>query len=184
MAVAGVLHGDTSALFSQIPFDLVYHEGPFDNVLRSRNVIHHRHAEVLAPKSLKLDTLRWIGCRSHAERESLLCLLGEERAKWETRVSVAFQRLFLRGGCCVESVTLDATNHIQFSLHIPNGWAVRIRFELVSETSGKTWRWSSDAWTSPVLRLGVQNLEPGLIRVHIEDCLAYVARAQPANVPF
>jgi hypothetical protein len=139
---------------------------------------------VLAPKSLKLDTLRWIGCRSHAERESLLCLLGKERPNWETRVSVAVQRLFFQRGCYVESVTLDATNHIQFKLHIPHGWAVKIRFELVSESSGKTWRWNSDAWTSSALRLGVQNFEPGIIRLHVEDCLAYIARAQPANVPF
>jgi ssDNA thymidine ADP-ribosyltransferase, DarT len=184
MAVSGATHDDTSALFSQIPFDLVYHEGPIDTALRARNVIQHRHAEVLAPRSLKLDTLRWIGCRSHAERESLLCLLGNDRPTWETRVSVALQRLFLRGGCCVESAALDATGHIQFGLHIPHGWSIKVRFELVSETSGKTWHWQSDSWTSPTLRLGVKDLEPGLIKVHIEDCLAYVARAQPADAPF
>jgi hypothetical protein len=184
MAASSVVFSDAATLFAQIPFDLVYHEGAIDLQLRARNVIHHRHAEVLAPRSLRLDTLRWIGCRSNADRESLLCLLGQTRATWETRVVVAAGRLFNKRGCCVESAFIDHHGMIQFTLHIPNDWRVRVRFELVSEQSGKVWHWTSDAWNGQLLRLTVHGIEPGIMRLYIEDCLAYVARAQPADVPF
>jgi hypothetical protein len=184
MAASNVLHGDSSTLFGRIPFDLVYHEGPIDNALRARNVIHHRHAEVLAPRSLGLATLRWVGCRSHAERETLLWLLGSDRMTWEKRISVAPERLFLKLGCLVESVTLTSTDSVQIALHIPNAWSVRIRFELRSEQSAKKWSWSSGSWSSRVLALRMHGLEPGVLRVFIEDCLAYESRIQPAEEPF
>ena len=89
MAATAVHYGDEASLFASIPFELVSHEGPIDDVLRGRNVVFHRHAEVRAPKRLPLETLGWVGCRTHAERESLLHLLGAGRPKWETFVRVA-----------------------------------------------------------------------------------------------
>ncbi|MEY4576733.1 MAG: hypothetical protein RL701_1436 [Pseudomonadota bacterium] len=184
MAAAHVKYSDHAELFAQIPFDLVYHEGPINAPLNTRTVVYHRHAEVLAPTSLRLDTLRWVGCRSNAERESLLCLLGSARSTWERRISVAGERLFNMRGCCVQSVFVDRDDAIQFTLHIPNGWSVRVRFELISEQSKKEWHWKADNWTEQLLRLTVHGIEPGVMRLYIEDCLAYVSRAQPADAPF
>lgn len=183
MAAQGVAFSDSAELFSQIPFDLVYHEGPMDQS-HSRTIVYHRNAEVLAARSLPLATLRWVGCRTHAERESLLFLLGELRSDWEKRTTTVAQRLFFKRGCCVESAVLDGSDTIRFHLHIPSSWRVHIRFELVSDHSDKTWHWKTDSWTDPVLRLTVRGHEPGVVRLFIEDCLAYVARTQPADVPF
>jgi ssDNA thymidine ADP-ribosyltransferase, DarT len=184
MAAGHVVFSEQSDVFAKIPFELVYHEGPIDPQLRAKNVIHHRHAEVLAPRALSLNTLKWIGCRSNAERESLLHLLGATYSIWEKRISVAGERLFNMRGCCVQSVFVDRDEAIQFTLHIPNAWSVRIRFELASEQSDKVWHWNSGGWSEQLLRLSVRGIEPGVVRLYIEDCLAYVARAQPADVPF
>jgi hypothetical protein len=183
MAKASVEYGDSATLFSQIPFDLVYHEGPIDDSLRQRNIVFHRHAEVLAPRSLGLSTLRWIGCRSHAERESLLMLLGLERSKWEHMIGVG-ERLFLRRGAFVESASLDGSNVMQFAMHVPSGWVLCVRFEAIAAGSGKTWRWQSDAWAPTQLALNLRGMEPGTVRLFIEDCLAYTGWAQPADDPF
>jgi hypothetical protein len=75
-------------------------------------------------------------------------------------------------------------NTFSFSLHVPNGWNLRIGFELISDASGRMWRWSSDSWSGQQLRMHVRGLEPGVVRLFIEDCLAYVSRIQPADVPF
>lgn len=184
MAAAHVTCSDDADRFAKIPFEFVYHEGPINAPLNTRTIVFHRHAEVLAPNSLSLKTLKWVGCRSNAERETLLTLLGSARSAWESRIAVAGERLFNMRGCCVQSVFIDRDDAVQFALHIPNNWSVRVRFELVSEESGKAWHWRSDSWRDQLLRLTVHGIERGLLRLYIEDCLAYASRAQPADAPF
>ena len=73
--------GPADIIFKSIPFDKVFHRGPVDPSI-SREITNHRHAEVLIPNSLPLDNnLVWIGCRSNAERQSLLFLLDSSVQK-------------------------------------------------------------------------------------------------------
>lgn len=182
MASQQVEYGDASSFFARIPFESVYHEGSIEEQ-RKRSIVFHRHAEVLAPKRLGLGTLRWIGCRTHAERESLLSLLADTRATWESKISVGERLFYRRDSAFVESATLDGNNVAQFRLHIPAAWPLRVKFEAVA-ASGRRWHWESDAWTSSTLALRMSGLEPAQMKLFIEDCLAYVGWAQPADLPF
>ncbi|HET8933978.1 MAG TPA: DarT ssDNA thymidine ADP-ribosyltransferase family protein [Polyangiales bacterium] len=185
MAAAHVEFGDEASLFRQIPFDLVYHEGPIDDTLRARGVIHHRHAEVLAPKALGLETLASIACRSTAERETLLHLLGaDERQRWEHRIGVGRTRFFNRRGCFVEKVFLDHAQLLHVDFHIPNKWSLRVGFQLASNLSPTSWSWSSANWTDNQLRLNLRDIEPGVMTLNVEECLAYNSLIQPTDVPF
>lgn len=79
--------GDTEAYFSAIPFEKVFHEGGTGG---DRSIIEHRHAEVLATSPMGLvDTLQWVFCRTKAERETLLYLLGADADKWSAKILVS-----------------------------------------------------------------------------------------------
>lgn len=63
--------------FLRIPFDKVFHRSWFSQEERDE-IIFHRHAELLIPERISLKPyLSWVGCRSHAERFTLLHMLGE-----------------------------------------------------------------------------------------------------------
>ncbi|MDE2939407.1 MAG: DUF4433 domain-containing protein [Chloroflexota bacterium] len=66
----------------QIPFNLVYHDSAFPPEERYK-IVYHRNAEVMVPKRIGLESLRFIGCRSSAEYETLLHLLSPGvRSRW------------------------------------------------------------------------------------------------------
>lgn len=66
--------GDTDEFFATIDFSKVYHEGGFGG---DASIAHHRAAETLCHSPLPLAAhLKWIVCRSDAERETLIHLAG------------------------------------------------------------------------------------------------------------
>lgn len=70
----GAIEQNTETFFQTIPFEKVYHEGALGG---DRSIIAHRCAEVLAPSPLTLEgKLKWIYCRSEAEKMTLLQALG------------------------------------------------------------------------------------------------------------
>lgn len=81
MQLAGAVPGDSEAYFAQIPFAKVFSEGGTGG---DRSLTDARCAEVLAPSPLALaGTLRSICLRSEPEKETLLHMLGDQRAEWE-----------------------------------------------------------------------------------------------------
>lgn len=66
--------GDNEAFFNTIDFAKVYQEGNFGG---DASITHHRAAEVLCQSPLLLaHSLKWIFCRSDAERETLIHMAG------------------------------------------------------------------------------------------------------------
>lgn len=106
--------GDSEEYFSKIPFEKVFHEG---GISGDRSIIEHRCAEVLAPSPLPLDkNLQWVFCRTAAERDTLLYLLGNKQAEWSARIHISDDLLlFERRHVFVDSVFL-AANGINFQL--------------------------------------------------------------------
>ena len=89
----------------------IYHTGRFD---RSRpeetDIASRRMAEVVVPDRLDLRSLKWIYCRSEAEKDTLLHLLTDAlRPQYERRI-VATTRsdLFFRQQTYLESVRMDS----------------------------------------------------------------------------
>lgn len=73
----------------QFPFNLIYHDSFFHDEIEKKRVIRHRNAEVIIPKSLNLDSLKLIVCRSEAEKDTLLNLLNKNSwLKWNSKISV------------------------------------------------------------------------------------------------
>ncbi len=106
MQLGEAIPGSDEEYFSAIPFGKVYHEGGTGG---DRSITNHRCAEVLTTSPLPLDeTIQWIYCRTTAERETLLHLLGSHRQKWADRVLVSDDLLlFERKFVFVEDVTLN-----------------------------------------------------------------------------
>lgn len=69
-----------------LPFEKVYHDRTiFDEDVRE--ITFHKNAEVLIPDELDLSSLRYIVCRSEAEKETLINLLDEDtRLKWLSKI--------------------------------------------------------------------------------------------------
>jgi hypothetical protein len=98
MQLAAANPDDTEAYFLEIPFVKVFHEGGIGG---DRSIIEHRCAEVLATSPMSLDkTLQWICCRTRAERETLLYLLGDRQLDWAHKIIISddllvFERKFV-----------------------------------------------------------------------------------------
>jgi hypothetical protein len=98
MQLGAAAADDTPEYFSNIPFEKVFHVGGTGG---DRSIIEHRCAEVLATSPLPLkDNLQWIFCRTAAERETLLFLLGKAQALWSNLIVVSddlsvFERRFV-----------------------------------------------------------------------------------------
>lgn len=106
----------TSEELGQFPWQNVYHNAPHDPA--RRDIVAAKMAEILIPKTLSLDSLRYIYCRSIAEKETLLGLLSSDA--WETyhKVITASQRyrLFYPDRTYVRSCALsDELASIEFS---------------------------------------------------------------------
>ncbi len=71
-----------------IPFKEIYHNTPLiDN---KDEIINRRQAEVMINEPLELDSLKYIVCRSEAEKETLLYLLGSTPDNLVIKVSNSF----------------------------------------------------------------------------------------------
>lgn len=102
---SGAIENSSEAFFRAIPFDKVYHEGGTGG---DRSIITRRCAEVLASSPLLLDDkLRWVYCRSDAERATLLQALSASASKWEKKIRVSDDlKVFEKRFTFVEKVSL------------------------------------------------------------------------------
>ena len=83
----------------------IYHDGPFSSENRAR-IIAHRNAEIVVPRELDLSALRYIICRSEAEKETLIHLLPPDLIKkWGSRIYVG-PNLYRRRWVFIETAML------------------------------------------------------------------------------
>jgi hypothetical protein len=106
-AVNWTTQGEDAAFLKSIPWADVYHDGPRTGP-RKESIKVARSAEVLVPDELPLDHLHGVVCRTGAERETLLDLLGTDADKWRDIIRLERQneRLFYRDHMCVSAVQL------------------------------------------------------------------------------
>ena len=83
----------TARELSALPWKEIYH-----NTWHSRGkrlIVFHKNAEAIVPRRLSLDSLRYIVCRTQAEKETLLALLPpRESAEYQSMIT-ATQRASL-----------------------------------------------------------------------------------------
>jgi hypothetical protein len=99
--------GDDVKFLRSLKFEDIYHLGPVPADDKPQ-IIFARNAEVLVESHLGLEDLRHVVCRTPAERETLLYLLGNDATKWQRviRLEQMGEALFYRHWAFVERVAL------------------------------------------------------------------------------
>ena len=184
-------HVDSNPSFlEQIPFDFVYHDTWFGPAERDQ-IVHHRNAEVLVPQRLGLESLRYIGCRSDAEYETLLHLLPTgTRSRWVGKLGVGPNlQLFNRKWTFVEQVEMSTTKAVfrfNSSSCTPGPFDTHLRLE--ETATGMKYGWQNKEYQcNQVLELSLSNLQnPSdyTARLFLDDQLAYANRFQGDDLPF
>jgi TusA-related sulfurtransferase len=119
-----------------LPMDLVYHDGTIYPPLSRDEVTFRRHAEIVAERTLGLEHLKLIVCRTGAEYETLLHLLGDDAKRWSGKLKSAppGRALFNRRGFFIEDVRLFE-GEIQFQIP-PRAHEYRLSLRIVDLDSG------------------------------------------------
>ena len=186
--VAGAQPTGNIDFFKAIPFETVYHSGPFDNSIPNR-IVYHRNAEVLAPEQLSVSAIRYICCRSQAEYETLLELLPPRtQSQWEARILVRPDlNLFYGRWSFVEQVEMTKESVLfRFNVGDPPG-PFRARAKLVESFTGNRPIWRNDEFIVPEafrLPLNFQDPQDYVIKLFLDDRLAYYGRYQEEHLPF
>lgn len=99
----------TAGELKEFDFKKIYHTGSFSQAERNE-IISHRNAEIVVPDELDLSALKFIACRSPAEKETLLNLLSNEAfLKWSPKIFIDTKaNLFERKWSFIQSVYLTS----------------------------------------------------------------------------
>ena len=187
MASSRVEHSDERDFFFSIPFQYVFHNGVFPLDERDEIVLR-RNAEVLVPDQLPLEpTLRFIACRSSAERQTLLHLLPNEIAQhWEGKIRLGEQGFFERKWTYVEeAVVVDQGVNFRFnpSTQTPGPFNVKVEYYEQNNKPPKTWLKTFER-LNDTLRVKPPNASWGEIRLYLDDALAFCGNVFFEDVPF
>lgn len=99
----------TAADLRKFDFKKIYHLGSFSRIERD-DIVSHRNAEVVINKELDLSALKFIVCRSPAEKESLLHLLPTDVfSKWSSKILIDTKaHLFNRNWVFIQTAQLSS----------------------------------------------------------------------------
>lgn len=169
--------GSRASFFENLPFQRIYHNAGF-RPEEKRKIIASRHAEVIVPKSLDLDALKYIWCRSDAERCTLISLLSERtRRLWEKKIFFGSKYdLFFAEWAYVDRVNLGHSV-IEFSFNSnardPDKFELKARLE--DRSSGQTLRAIENEFVAnKKIVLKFENpISHYSIDLWMDECLAY-----------
>jgi hypothetical protein len=190
----GTRSDSSEEFFQTIDFASVYHEGPFAAAEKAA-IIARRCAEVLVPSPLPLNAgaLRWVYCRSNAERMYLLDMLNYEEKFWAARVRVSDDlRVFEKRHTFVQSVDISDEGII-FSLAPRIDAAdVKIAMSVRNATTNISVVTLAPQMIKPIPPNENKNwiikhpMTEGRYRVEIwlEDCRAFSAELLHESIPF
>ena len=174
---------------NKIPFNLVYHDGPMYPEEKSK-IKFHRHAEVIVPREMNLSALRYIWCRSNAEYETLMNLLGNNSRKWAGRVGVGTKlNLFFREWTFIEEANLmNDTIIFKFNptTRAPGPFTAKV--EIYEKATNITYTWVDENYfANDKLNLSLTNLKcPNdyKVKLFFNDNLAYYGNHKEDSILF
>ena len=189
LGAARATAGDDIPFLKQIPFNMVYHDARFDPPERDQ-IVYHRNAEVLVLERMGLEGLRYIGCRSPAEYETLLHLLPSEmRSRWQEKIGVRPELgLFNRGWTFVEQVEMSDEKLIfRFDRNTKTPGPFDARVALVETGTGQRFNWRDGEYqaknTLTLMLHNMGNPRDYTACLFLDDNLAYVSRYQGNDLP-
>lgn len=177
---------NTAEAFTEFPFDMVYHDSRFEPEDKDR-VIFHRHAEVIIPHKIGLESLKQIWCRTPAEYETLHTLLPDPlRPQWRDKISIRQDvNLFNREWLHVERVELTPERirvHFNMARNLMNRGPFDLRVKVVNTQTREHFGWhNSDAAPKEVLDISLAAMgapQDYTVRLYIDDHIAYANRFQ------
>jgi len=187
MGSARASHSDERDFFLSIPFHLVFHNRWFTPEERNE-IVFRRNAEVLVPDRLPLaPALKFIVCRSAAERQTLLHLLPADLCRrWAARIRLGEQGLFERKWTYVEEVvTVDDKVIFRFNPNTQTPGPFQVSFSYREADKGPERRWEDkQAALNNRLRIRVPGAVRGTVTLHMDDALAFAGSLTFEEIPF
>ena len=169
---------------------MVYHDSRFDPIERNQ-IVYRRNAEVLVPERMGLESVRFIGCRSDAEYETLLHLLPKgTRSRWVSMIGVRPNlRLFNKGWTFVEQTEMSDDQLIfRFNPNTRTPGPFDVRVELTNQVTGQRYSWQDNGYRCRnSLTISLHRLSNPFdytVRLFLDDQLAYANRYQSDDLPF
>lgn len=181
------LHSSERDFFLSIPFHLVFHNRWFTPKERDE-VVFHRNAEVLVPGGLPLGpALKFIACRSAAERQTLLHLLPTDlQRQWSPRIRLGERGLFFRRWTFVEEVVVvDDRVIFRFNPNTRTPGPFEVAFSYLESGDGPELTWQGIQSTlNTQLSFRVPDALWGITALHLDDALAFAGRLVFEEKPF
>lgn len=180
----------TAVDLEQLPWKKIYHTGRFNpHQAEQSDIAFRRNAEVIVPRRLDLSALRYIYCRSEAERETLLHLLPPDLQQQYQDKIVASTRsdLFYRQQTFIETVRLSSEAvyfHFSPETKSPGPFHLRVQVEIAS--SQHSLEAESFKLERPyVLQIPLPFLSTDYtIRLYLDDHLVYANTCEKMEIPF
>jgi hypothetical protein len=176
----------TAADLGSFAFDKIYHVTWVSNEERE-DIVSHRNAEIVIPGSLDLSALKWIYCRSAAERETLLYLLPPKISdRWSSRIAIeTTATLFYRKWVFVETVQLNEKGiEINFSPDPEHPGPFELT--VIRKTNGKREHRKLDFYAYKRTTIEFEtNIWNYSVEVYLNDCLTFAGSYDgSADIPF
>lgn len=190
MGSRGACHSRSRDFFFAIPFESVFHDRPLPAISdQKREIIFRRHAEVLVPRQLPLEnTLKFVACRSVAERQTLLSLLPYKlRRQWASRIRLGEQGLFFNYWTFVEEVVVvDDIVEFRFNPNSQTPGPFLAKFSYFENGRGaeRSWQSSVDSLRDHVLRIRIPSAVKGIAQLYLDDALAFYGWITFEEIPF
>lgn len=169
--------GDDAAFLATIPMADVYHDGSITAPLVKSEIVFRRHAEVFTERELDLAQLRVIICRTAAERETLLHLLGPDAAQWASKIKLSEvgRDIFYRANGYIVKEARLLEDAIRFEVSRPSGYEYDFALKVIDSANGKVLVDGKKRKSlSPIWRAKVNGLPPRVeVCLHIDESLAY-----------
>ncbi|TRZ86638.1 DUF4433 domain-containing protein [bacterium] len=154
--------GDNIEFLKTIPFNKVYHDTWFNPGERS-TIIFHRHAEVIVPNELDLTALKFIGCRTQAEYETLIHLLSTvARKQLLSKIGLGTKmNLHNRRWTFIEQASMS-TELIRFQFNpsslSPGPFWAKVQIE--ENATGDVYSWEDRSYNAnAVLKLSINSMK-------------------------
>lgn len=187
---SGIEPYDSLDELEKIPFELVYHIGRFEPDERDK-IVFHRNAEVLVPERLGLEEVLLISCRSQAEYETFLHLLPPGTlANWVSKIGVRPDLgLFHNRWTFVKEVDMSNESvFFKFNRATEAPGTFNARVEITEPLTGHRYSWyNEDYYANDNLDLRLhtlQNPEDYLVRLTLDEQLAFAGHYQEEDLPF
>jgi hypothetical protein len=180
----------TASDLARLPWMKIYHTGWHDpGRTEESDIPFRRNAEVIVRRRLELAALRYIYCRSEAEKETLLNSLESDLRDRYASKTVATTRsdLFYRKHTFVESARLNTdTARFQFSPDTESPGPFHLQVEI--KAGSHRYPYEDETFLVPTrynYRLRYpQHLSWYTISLHLDRYLAYYGKYEEVEIPF